>query len=584
MADGIALAIDIRAQLDGVSTSAAELNSLASSLDSASGVATKFDSSIEQTKTLLAQAGEIASAAAEAVAAGSTKYNQLEVAATKAAKAVERMALKGGDTTALQAQADAAKAALQSEATALDELKAASEAANAAQDKLKGTLKSLEGAATDSTKNFDDGKRSLKDLAKQAAGPAGETIEKLSGAMGLLANPTAAAAVAIGAVVLASVAMAAAVAAGVVALIKYSVTLNKVAMDKLNKATEKAKGNLAKLFSGVHVDKFVDAYENVLGLLDESNSAAQGVKAILSAMLNPLFDQSTALAPIVKELFRGLVLGALLTAVAVVQAKNALAKMLPNGMLSNIDWLKTALVAGQYAFYALAAAVAISAAVLAILFVACVVGLAVVLFAVLALPLAFMVAIAAVLALGYAIYYFGGKAISAIGSFVSSAVSYLASLASSAYNAGANIIQGLLNSISSGTGMVLQALRNLGGGAINALKDSLGIHSPSRFALEFGRNITETFSGKIEDGSGDAQSAMESLAEPPDMPSFEGSKTRANGESRGSSSSAKLDLSGSTFVFNGVSGAEDAEGRFGALLTRLIEGDVTQLGGEVPAT
>lgn len=44
--------------------------------------------------------------------------------------------------------------------------------------------------------------------------------------------------------------------------------------------------------------------------------------------------------------------------------------------------------------------------------VACEVGLAVVLFAVLALPLAFMVAIAAVLALGYAIYYFGGKAIS----------------------------------------------------------------------------------------------------------------------------------------------------------------------------
>lgn len=582
MADGIALAIDIRAQLDGVSTSAAELNSLASSLDSASGVATKFDSSIEQTKTLLAQAGEIASAAAEAVAAGSTKYNQLEVAATKAAKAVERMALKGGDTTALQTQADAAKAALQSEATVLDELKAASEAANAAQNKLKGTLKSLEGAATDSTKNFDDGKRSLKDLAKQAAGPAGETIEKLSGAMGLLANPTAAAAVAIGAVVLASVAMAAAVAAGVVALIKYSVTLNKVAMDKLNKATEKAKGNLAKLFSGVHVDKFVAAYEDVLGLLDESNSAAQGVKAILSAMLNPLFDQSTALAPIVKELFRGLVLGALLTAVAVVQAKNALAKMLPNGMLSNIDWLKTALVAGQYAFYALAAAVAISAAVLAILFVACVVGLAVVLFTVLALPLAFMVAIAAVLALGYAIYYFGGKAISAIGAFVSSAVSYLASLASSAYNAGANIIQGLLNSISSGTGMVLQALRNLGGGAINALKDSLGIHSPSRFALEFGRNITETFSGKIEDGSGDAQSAMESLAEPPDMPSFEGARTTTS-QSVQASTGRSVTVTG-PFNFYGVAGAEDSENRFSAMFTRILEGDVTQLGGEVQAT
>ena len=583
MADGIALAIDIRAQLDGVSTSATELNALASSLDAASGVATKFDSSIEQTKALLAQAGEIATSASEAVAAGSTKYNQLEAAATKAAKAVERMALKGGDTSALQAEADAAKVALQAQAAALDELKAASEEANAAQNKLKNTLKSLEGAATDSTKEFDDGKRSLKDLAKQAAGPAGETIEKLSGAMGLLANPTAAAAVAIGAVALASIAMAAAVAAGVVALIKYSVTLNKVAMEKLSKATEKAKGNLAKLFSGVHVDKFVTAYEDVLDLLDESNSAAQGVKAILSAMLNPLFDSSTALAPIVKELFRGLVLGALLTAVAVVKAKNALAKLLPSGLMSNIDWLKTALVAGQYAFYALAAAVAVSAVVLGILFVACVVGLAFVLFAVLALPLAFMIAIAAVLALGYAIYYFGSKAISAIGAFVSSAVSYLASLASSAYNAGANIIQGLLNSISSGTGMVLDALRNLGGGAINALKGALGIHSPSKFAIEFGKNITETFSGTIEDGSGDSNAAMETMAEPPDMPSFEGSRAQSAKQSSGASSGSSVSVVG-PFNFYGVAGAEDAESRFSAMFTRILEGDVTQLGGEVPAT
>lgn len=132
--------------------------------------------------------------------------------------------------------------------------------------------------------------------------------------------------------------------------------------------------------------------------------------------------------------------------------------------------------------------------------------------------------------------------------------------------------------------MVLQALRNLGGGAIDALKGALGIHSPSRYAIEFGQNLTETFSGTVEDGSSDTNAAIESMAEPPDMPSFEGSKPRASGESRGSSSNTKLDLSGATFVFNGVSGAEDAEGRFGALLTRLIEGDVTQLGGEVPAT
>jgi len=45
-----------------------------------------------------------------------------------------------------------------------------------------------------------------------------------------------------------------------------------------------------------------------------------------------------------------------------------------------------------------------------------------------------------------------------------------------------------------------------------------------------------------------------------------------------------LDLSGATFVFQGVAGAEDAEERFGALLTRLLEGDVAQLGGAEAAS
>ena len=45
--------------------------------------------------------------------------------------------------------------------------------------------------------------------------------------------------------------------------------------------------------------------------------------------------------------------------------------------------------------------------------------------------------------------------------------------------------------------------------------------------------------------------------------------------------STSLDLHGATFNFYGVKDAEDAERSFGEMLTRLLEGDASQLGAEV---
>ena len=50
------------------------------------------------------------------------------------------------------------------------------------------------------------------------------------------------------------------------------------------------------------------------------------------------------------------------------------------------------------------------------------------------------------------------------------------------------------------------------------------------------------------------------------------------------SASAGANFAGAIFNLYGVEGAADAEARIGALLTRLIEGDVSQLGGTVPVT
>lgn len=553
MADGAAYEIDINAIARGVDSAAMLVSQLATQLDAA---------------------GAASAAAATALAAGQAEYNQLEVAATKAAKALEKATASGKDTTKLQAEANAATAAVQAQAIALDKLKASAAAAAGQEAKLSAAMKTAQSALQSSRNKLQEGERALQDLGKKAAGPAGEWIEKLSGAAGLLSNPMTAVAVAAVSVQLAFAAVVAGAVVGIFTLAKLAVQLNKVAKVKFDNITKKAQDNFAKLFSGVHVEKFISAYEEIAGMLDESSASAKAVKEILSTMLNPLFDSIGPLVPIVKEFFKGLVIGALLVAIAVVTAKNALAKLIPPNLLADFDWLNAAVNAGIVVIFLLVAAVAILAAAFAVVAVAMAVGL-MMLFA---LPLAIIAAIVIVGLLIYALYNLAAEGVAALSEFASSAIEYLSGMAAGAYAAGSMIIQGLLDSISSGSGMVFSALQNLGSGAMNALKSALGIASPSKYALAFGSNVTTTFTDSIESGTSDAQTAMEAMVTPPDAPTVS-----AKTEPGSTSNSKSMSFSGNTFIFNGVEGAEDAEARFESVLTRLIEGDVTMLGGEVPA-
>lgn len=587
MADGASFELSIEARSVGVDTSAEQLNSLADRLDAAAAVSTNFDNAIERTRQLLTDAAAASTAAADAVAAGESKFKQLERAATNAAKEVDKVGKAGKDTTELQAKAAAAAAAVQAEATALDKLRAASKSASDEQKRLEGTLKSLESAANQSAKSVANGGVSVDALMKSgkaALGPMGGLFEKAELLKGAFAGGGWQAILAGGAVAAVAALAAAFVALGVglvkayFGLAKLAVTTNVKAMKALDEIAKKAEKDFSKLFSGVRVDTFIAAYKDVASLLDESSSAAQGVKAILSTMLNPLFDSAATIGPIVKEFLRGIVLGALLAAIAAVRLRNAIAEVIPEGIFANVDLLSSALDAGKYAFFAVIAVVGL----LTVAFGALLVVLALVVIAGM-LPVIMLVALAAAFAfLAYVIYDSISSGLAIIADFASSAADYLGSLAEAAYEAGANIIQGLLDSIASGTGMVLAALQNLGAGAMNALKSALGIASPSKFALEFGQNVTGTFADTVESGADETNAALESMAEPPDMPSNLSSQAASGRQAASSQSTSSVSITG-PFNFYGVQGAEDAESRFEAMLTRALEGDVLALGGEVPA-
>jgi phage-related protein len=66
-------------------------------------------------------------------------------------------------------------------------------------------------------------------------------------------------------------------------------------------------------------------------------------------------------------------------------------------------------------------------------------------------------------------------------------VGWVGGMGSKLYNAGADLIRGFLNGISSMVGALVEKAKNVAGSAIDAVKNKLGIHSPSRVFAAIGR-------------------------------------------------------------------------------------------------
>lgn len=91
-------------------------------------------------------------------------------------------------------------------------------------------------------------------------------------------------------------------------------------------------------------------------------------------------------------------------------------------------------------------------------------------------------------------------------------INFIIDLYSTFYNAGANLIQGLINGAGSLGGALFSQMWSLASGAINAIKGALGISSPSSVFAEVGKNM---IAGLVEGANqmrGAATGAMSGLA------------------------------------------------------------------------
>lgn len=258
--------IDIAAQMKGGEESIGQLTALAQKLTGMSSATAALDSAMTQANAALAKTKTDATAAAEALKAGEARYAELEVAANRAAKALEAAGLKtkGSVPADLAQKAQAAAAALKAEAVALDQLRAKSEQAAAAQQKAAAAAKQLQAAsaaagkqaaAAQPTGKLNEAAEGFGQLGG-AVGQVGQRVTQFGEGLKKLRGSLGGAATVILLVAAAMVILTTAIVAGTIAMAKWGIELANSRRDtaltvEALEASNDAFARLGKMMPGI---------------------------------------------------------------------------------------------------------------------------------------------------------------------------------------------------------------------------------------------------------------------------------------------------------------------------------------------
>lgn len=350
----------------------------------------------------------------------------------------------------------------------------------------------------------------------------------------------------------------------------------------LSAQSERLKRNFSDLFSGLEIDKALGGMNTLVRMFDKSTVAGRAAKTLFDSVFQPIVDQAQTAAFFVEAFYLGFLIGLTKIFIAVKPAIKAIREFFGFEDTGLEDVLAGVTVVGQVAAVAFVALSAVIAA-LAITF-----GV-------------FLAAIALIPVAVLAVWWSIKQLIDILVKGLVDAINFVMDLFAKIDLAevGKQMLLGLAQGLSAGAGVVVGALTGVIRGAISAAKSVLGIASPSKVFAEIGTNTGEGFEGGIEDTTKQTQQALANMVEPPDevtapsasplmsldkKPAAGGLAHRPGDDSQGpgAGASAAVNFSGATFNFFGIKDAKHSQKEFGEMLTRVLEGDVNQLGGAGP--
>lgn len=319
----------------------------------------------------------------------------------------------------------------------------------------------------------------------------------------------------------------------------------------------KAKENIALLFTGVRTGPLLEAVSKLLSFLDASTVEGSALKLLIETILNPLIDGIGKAGPAAKQFFQGMIIGALQAAIAILRVKKRLEDAIGLKVdLKAIDWTML----GQAVVFA---AVAIGAFVVAIGVVAGIV----------------LGSVAAVALLGVAFGILIGKVVEAVVEIpgaLSSIHNFIVSRVAAMIDAGREFVSGLAQGIMNGLSEVVSAAKTVAKGAVDAVKGELKIKSPSQVMIEAGNRTAEGMAVGMDQGAGDVAASGRALASIPSETAGE-----AKGGAGGGRGDVVINLAAGAIVVSGVEGADDPE--FVHKIADAFEAALLQAGIVVPS-
>ena len=270
--------------------------------------------------------------------------------------------------------------------------------------------------------------------------------------------------------------------------------LNLRRMLDLNVMAQKFWETVDGLTSDVDVEPLLSGFGELTKLFSQSEYTGVALKEMVTLFGNTFGKTIAAVAPYAGQFFKGMVLASLDLAIAFFKVRNALRDTFGGSdTLSKIDWMKTALMAGKLAVTAFA------------------VGL---------------VMLGAVVAVAFAPFVYAGKLITNLVLGVQTEGAKLVDWFRKAdfKSLGTAVVDGLVDGVKGGVVKVTDAVKGLGRSAKDALKEALGIRSPSKVFADLGRSTAEGFSEGLDDGSGGASSSASNMVRIPQLPAGAGSR------------------------------------------------------------
>jgi hypothetical protein len=321
-----------------------------------------------------------------------------------------------------------------------------------------------------------------------------------------------------------------------------------VQMDKLH-------ANFARLFDGLNLEGLLKGFREVTSLFSQSTITGRALKAVVEGIFQPMIDSIATVGPVVRRFFQGIVIGALMAGIAVLQVRNWFKRTFGDkSIFAGWDAQKTALYLGVGAFAAMAGALV----ALGLVFAA--VGVAIGLFtAVVWAPIAAFIALKAIA--DEVFDFLGGIDWGSIAT---------------------GMIDGLVNGITGAKDKALNAIRNLGAELMYSFRSKLGIASPSKLFAELGVQIPRGVEAGVESGTPSARASVSDMIDQTSAESVTDSAARA-GTTRGGSAPISVTI-GDVYVNSEAKNSAQIAADIKPELIRMFEGVLMELGGSLGST